>query len=59
MHRDSEQFAELRSEERGQTMVEYAVVLSVITITIMVTIVALGDTAGGLVNKVVGVLGGG
>lgn len=56
MHRESEQFAELRSEERGQTMVEYAVVLSVITITILVTIMALGDTSASLVNQVVDVL---
>ena len=56
MHRDPSARAERRSEERGQTMVEYAVVLSVITVAIMVTIVALGDTAGGLIGQVADVL---
>lgn len=53
MHRDIDTDAERRTEqERGQTMVEYAVVLTVITIAIMTTMVLLGDTAGGLVNQV-------
>ena len=38
--------------ESGKTIAEYAVVVSVITVLIMVSIVALGDTAGGLVNDV-------
>jgi Flp pilus assembly pilin Flp len=56
MHRDMSEAAEPRTEERGQTMVEYAVVLSVITIAIMVAIIGLGDTSAGLINKVVDVL---
>ena len=57
MHRDTSQYAEPRSEERGQTMVEYAVVLSVITVAIMATIMLLGDTAGGLIQQVADALG--
>lgn len=58
MHCDPSARADRRSEEQGQTMTEYAVVLSVITVAIMVTLVALGDTAGGLINQVADVLGG-
>jgi Flp pilus assembly pilin Flp len=52
MHRDRHQDAEHRNSEQGQTMTEYAVVLSIITILIMSTIVLLGDTAGNLMEKV-------
>jgi Flp pilus assembly pilin Flp len=38
--------------ESGQTMAEYAVVLAVITVAIMMLFVALGDTAGGVVQRV-------
>ena len=38
--------------ESGQTMAEYAVVLSVITVAIMMLFVALGDTAGGVIEHV-------
>lgn len=56
MNRDAITDAEARMEERGQTMVEYAVVLAVITITILVTIQLLGDTSGGLISRVANVL---
>lgn len=39
--------------ESGQTMVEYAMVLSLITIAIMLSLVLIGDSAGGLVNRLV------
>jgi Flp pilus assembly pilin Flp len=37
-------------------MVEYTVVLSVITIGIMLAIVTIGDSAGGLIQQVADVL---
>ena len=53
MHRDSQHDAGRRHEgERGQTMAEYAVVLSVITIIVMAAIILLGDSAGGIINEV-------
>lgn len=54
MHRDPCRDAAPRSLEReqGQTMAEYAVVLSVITIVIMGAIMTLGDTAGELIQAV-------
>jgi Flp pilus assembly pilin Flp len=52
MNRDLRTDAEPLSGERGQTMVEYAVVLSVITVAILTTIVLIGDSAGGLIDKV-------
>lgn len=55
MHRQPERAA-TRSREDGQTMVEYAVVLSVITVAIMVSIVAIGDGAGNLIQQVADVL---
>ncbi len=51
MHRDTNLDAARRSED-GQTMAEYAVVLTVITLGIMLTIQLLGDTAGGLIERV-------
>ncbi len=58
MHRDTTTDAARRSEEAGQTMAEYAVVLSVISISILLTIQLLGDMSGGLVQKVVDILPG-
>jgi len=52
MHRVIREDAAPRSEERGQTMAEYAMVLAVITLAILLTIQALGDTAGGLMEEV-------
>ena len=52
MHREHGMDAAPRTGEQGQTMAEYAVVLSVITVLIMTTIVALGDTAGNLMQSV-------
>ena len=51
MHREATTDAARRSED-GQTMAEYAVVLTVITLGIMLTIQLLGDTAGGMMNTV-------
>ncbi|MCW2949694.1 MAG: hypothetical protein JWN41_707 [Thermoleophilia bacterium] len=42
--------------ETGQTTVEYAAVLAVITIAILLTLQLIGDSAGGLINKVVNFL---
>lgn len=56
MNRASRTDAEPLAGERGQTMVEYAVVLSVITIAILTSIVLIGDSAGGLVEKVANIL---
>ncbi|MCW2923336.1 MAG: Flp/Fap pilin component [Thermoleophilia bacterium] len=41
-----------RTDEDGQTMVEYAVVLAVITIAIVVGFMTLGNSAGSLMDKV-------
>lgn len=57
MHRDTTTDAARRSEE-GQTMAEYAVVLSVITLAILLSVQLLGDTAGGLIERVADVLNG-
>ena len=56
MHRDTHRDAARRSED-GQTMAEYAIVLAVITLAIMLSIQALGDTAGGLMQEVADFLG--
>ena len=58
MHRDPSAAADGRSAERGQTMVEYAVVLSVITVAIMVTLMAIGDGAGAIFEQIADVVGG-
>jgi Flp pilus assembly pilin Flp len=57
MHRDTSPDA-ARTRETGQTMAEYAVVLSVITLAILVTIQLLGDTSGGVVQGVADLIGG-
>ncbi|MCW2921864.1 MAG: hypothetical protein JWL76_1738 [Thermoleophilia bacterium] len=57
MHRDTTTDAARRSED-GQTMAEYAIVLAVITLSIMLSMQLLGDTAGGLMQRVVSILGG-
>ena len=41
-----------REEESGQTMAEYAMVLAVITLAILLTVVAIGDAAGGMFGQV-------
>lgn len=38
--------------EYGQTMAEYALIISMITVTIVVAIVAIGDKAGSVVQRV-------
>ncbi|MCZ4495436.1 MAG: hypothetical protein JWM25_19 [Thermoleophilia bacterium] len=52
MHRVTPSAAAPRDGERGQTMAEYAMVLAVITLAVLLTIIALGDAAGGTVNEV-------
>lgn len=57
MHRDTTtDAARHHGEEVGQTMAEYAVVLTVITLGIMLSVQLLGDTAGGLIERVAAVL---
>ena len=56
MHRDTHRDAARRSED-GQTMAEYAIVISVITLAILLSIQALGDSAGGLIQQVADELG--
>ncbi len=56
MHRDTTTDAARRSED-GQTMAEYAIVLAVITLAIMLSMQLLGDTAGGLIERVAAVFG--
>ena len=56
MHRDTTTDAARRSED-GQTMAEYAIVLAVITLGIMLSVQLLGDTAGGLIQRVADALG--
>jgi len=45
-----------RDQERGQTMVEYVVVLSMITIAILAAFVLIGDTAAVSIGDVADVL---
>lgn len=53
MHRDTTtDAARHHGTEAGQTMAEYAIVLAVITLGIMLAIQLLGDTAGGLIERV-------
>jgi Flp pilus assembly pilin Flp len=42
--------------EIGQTMAEYAVVLGVITLAVVLTFTALGTAAGSAINSVTGLL---
>ena len=56
MHRVTSEAAAPRETEQGQTMAEYAMVISVITLAIMLSVVAIGDSAGGLINQLVAVL---
>jgi Flp pilus assembly pilin Flp len=56
MHRDTTTDAARDDREQGQTMTEYAVVLSVITLAILLTIQLLGDTNAGLIQQVVDAL---
>lgn len=58
MHRDINADAAPRTREQGQTMAEYAMVLAVITLGIMLTIQLLGNSAGGLIERVADLLGG-
>lgn len=48
--------AEIRSEEEGQTMAEYGVVLAVITVLIIGALTALSDGIRGALLDVVAVL---
>lgn len=52
MHRDRTTDSALPRREAGQTMAEYAVVLAVITVGILLTVQLLGDTAGELIERV-------
>ncbi|MCW2972932.1 MAG: hypothetical protein JWN72_1205 [Thermoleophilia bacterium] len=56
MYRDHESDADEPAGEAGQTMVEYAAVLAVITIAILLTIQLIGDSSGALFMKVVRIL---
>ncbi len=56
MRRDTMNDAERRTQEDGQTMTEYAVVLTVITLAILLTFQLLGDTNAGLIQQIVGIL---
>ena len=56
MHRRHTPDAARRSED-GQTMAEYAVVLTVITLAILLTIQMLGDAAGDMLETVAELLG--
>ena len=56
MNRERDMDAEPTTGESGQTMVEYAAVLAVITIAILLTIQSIGDSAGAVFHKVVGIL---
>ena len=51
----SDRFLELR-EEAGQTMAEYAVVLAVITIAVVVTLGLLSTAISGKLTSVIGIL---
>ncbi len=44
------------SEQRGQTMAEYAVVLAVITVVIIASLTALSTGIGGALDAVTGIL---
>jgi Flp pilus assembly pilin Flp len=50
--------ARLHAGEEGQTMAEYAVVLAVITVAIIVTLGVLSDSIDGALNAVADVLPG-
>jgi Flp pilus assembly pilin Flp len=47
------EFERISGEERGQTMAEYAVVMTVITLAIIATIGLLSTTITSLLNQVV------
>jgi Flp pilus assembly pilin Flp len=44
------------SNEEGQTMAEYAVVLGVITVAVVAVFTALSGAIEGAVNKVIGII---
>jgi Flp pilus assembly pilin Flp len=50
------QFVERIREEPGQTMAEYAVVLAVITIAVVVTLGLLSTAISSQLNSVIGIL---
>lgn len=52
MHRVTSSAAAPRDGESGQTMAEYTMVLAVITLAILLTIIAIGDAAGGSITEV-------
>ena len=52
MNRDPDPDAEPTTGESGQTLVEYAAVLAVITIAILLTVQLIGDSSGALIHKV-------
>lgn len=57
MHGDAMPKAAARREERGQTMAEYAVVLAVITLAVLLSFQALGDAAGAAIDVIAQRLG--
>ena len=46
----------LPSREEGQTMAEYGVVLTVITLAVVMVFTALSDGVIGAINKVIGLI---
>jgi len=57
MHSHHDRTIEIR-DEQGQTMTEYGVVISLITLTIVATIALLGSQFGAILGRVGGLLGG-
>lgn len=57
MHGDAMPKAAARGEERGQTMAEYAMVLAVITLAVLLSFQALGDAAAGAIDVIAQRLG--
>jgi Flp pilus assembly pilin Flp len=49
--------SKLQREEDGQTMAEYAVVLAVITLLVVVALTSLSDAIVAALDKVTGIIG--
>jgi Flp pilus assembly pilin Flp len=45
-------YVRLRQRERGQTMAEYAVVLGIISVGVLIALSALGGSISGQINSV-------
>lgn len=50
--------AHLGQDEEGQTMAEYAVVLAVITVVVIIALTALSGGIGAALDRITAVLGG-